>query len=508
MLNGWKLNLILLAIIMAGVSGLWFADRHETTTKAKEEQTRAVSLLKPDAVIRMDFQDADNTQVTLEKEAEGWRITTPTDWHADPDVVAEMLAILSKTFDRKVADTIGNAADFGLASPTSTLTIHDGTGKTQIIRVGNAAAVSGKRYVHLEPGPLALMAEFDVSPLVKKASEVRDKRLAFGWDATRLSRVVVKRATDGPVVLSRTDAGDWTLTQPFADQTSADRVGSWLNILLLAQGSGFEPGDPPNVPDWTIELAHMDQGTRTIQIWRQGEQLFVRRQGESDRMILPAYLAEDLDKPATDLASRRPLFGWTGGDGEPQLEVAYQGHVARAKRDKETGWPKPEWDTFEEILIREANDVFRLDPPPGPPYLTVTARSGTGDAHTYPIWKTDTILRIAPTDRPVLLHLSELQSESVIKALRVLFPEVKEATEASSDTPPVHREDISDATTDVPPQSDATVGTSDATTDVPPQSDATVGTSDVTADVPPQSDATADVPSPPRMGAHDASADT
>ncbi|MEO5330466.1 MAG: DUF4340 domain-containing protein [Magnetococcus sp. YQC-5] len=416
MSKGWRNNLILALVMVAAAGGLWVMDAREEASNAADKKSRAVSGMRSDAVVTAEFQDDSGQSLSLTKKEGQWGITAPVALRTNATSVKNLLDVLEKTYEQKVTDTMTDGTPYGLATPTARLTVKDQANNTLRILAGATAPASKKRYVALgEKGPVVLMAESDVTGLMQKNDALRDKRLA-SLETHDLTRLVIKSKDGGEILLSQDKENNWNLEKPLQDRADANRVRAYLFALTGANGTGFKTQRPEGDGDWTLELTPTKGNAELVTIWRVDQELLATRTGESDLLVVPNYLTEELNKSGMDLVALRPLDLKTDLN---TLQLEQEGKTLTAdKKDKK--WPRSEWNDIEEILTRDALRGADLKSKTDlPTWMKITV--GKGDkTHTFTLHKEKETIFIAPPGRPVALELTPLQAESLQKAVTKL----------------------------------------------------------------------------------------
>lgn len=423
MSKGWKINLLLLLIFLSAVGGLWWLDHKETKTEIAEKKERLVSKLDVDSVVSMQWSKKGEKTVSLEKKDKKWRIISPVSQRTDSTMVVRMVTISSKTFDQKVSDTPTSLASFGLEEPLAMLTLNTGSGLSEIIKVGSTSPASKKRYLQLgEKGPVVLIADHEVSMLLKDPNDLRDKKLFSAVDTNALKRIELKQG-EKSVLLEKNSENSWNMVKPFQDVADQNRVLAWSRSFVSTTGTGFESVDGEEF-EWILELEDTNGVKETVYIGKKAggqADLLAQRQGESDRLLLSRYLLSDLKKTAFELVSLHPLGA---SQSIEKLTVQHQGKTLTVEK-KEGKWPQPVWDGVEEGLNRESKTAFTkpvFESVRGEPWITVTAFQGD-KKWDFPLWVETENVIISPPNRPVELGLSALQSKALIESVSVLFPD-------------------------------------------------------------------------------------
>ncbi|MEO5378410.1 MAG: DUF4340 domain-containing protein [Magnetococcus sp. DMHC-6] len=417
MRKGWWINFILLLVLIIAGGGLWWADKKESAQQELEKAQKAISSIKADQVTQIHYQGEDGTQIELNRQQDGFHLTTPLESLADPAAVNNLLGILEKSFERQVSGDHLEATHFGLDKPEAILTVTTKENQTLTIVQGSLAPTKRHHYLRLgEQGPILLVEETHLSGLKQTLNQLRDKRLLPELEGQLPQRLTLHRK-EGTLKLEKRSNEQWWMEQPVADRAADNRVQVWINALTLANGSGFQTAQPPENPDWTLTLTPNKGEEITLTIWRQGKDILATRGKNSEALLLFGYLVQDLDKKSLELIELHPLKEAQAQITQLTLEQNGQQQTAVAKEGK---WPLPAWETLAETLRQEA-ETGDLTAPQTPASFTLVAKTSQGE-FTFPFWKNNQNYLLAPPERAVRLQLTELQSKVVTDAIQVIFP--------------------------------------------------------------------------------------
>lgn len=448
--KGWKTNLLLLLILLLATTSLWWLDQRDTSQEKAEKASKAVSIILPKEVVRIQFHDKGGKIVNLERQqnetglGNHWRVVSlheDESHHAPANIeekspattitrmnaaaIEQLLEILTTTYDQKVADTTSNPAHFGLEPPVAILTVYDTAGQTVQLSVGNSAPASKKRYLQIgAKGPVVMLVANLVTEMLQKWEDLRDNNLFANMNNRTLKRIVRIRS-DERMVLEKDQDNVWKILQPLQDRASTDRIATWSNNLILAKGTGFlavtaEEAFKENKPEWTFEIENSEGHKEIIRIKREETNLLAWRTAETDALLLNSHLIDNLNKSVMELVALRPLKNTIMPE---KLQASYQGKTLTAA--KENGnWPTSIWEGIEEILVR---DAWRgLKPKQrGEPWLTLTAFQGE-QQWLFPLWKENETMVLAAPGRPIDLELTPYQTEAFLDTIKVLFKKAKE----------------------------------------------------------------------------------
>ncbi len=183
------------------------------------------------AAAALTLHPKQGADVELAKQADGWKLTKPTEENADEKTLQDLLARLSHLRAVSVADyPAGNLEPFGLAAPEVAATVKLGADAKHTLLIGKEAdAATGDRYAMAEGGkavvvvPAVLARRLTAGPLAFRDRQLL--RIASTPDRVRLERDPRK------AVFANVD-GAWKMTEPTAAALDQDALQEFLDDLL------------------------------------------------------------------------------------------------------------------------------------------------------------------------------------------------------------------------------------------------------------------------------------
>ncbi len=273
---------------------------------------RVFSVRSFDAQSLKVFRDG-TLALALGKEENAWHLQAPRRERADRFVADGFVAqILGWRIARFHENAPGPDGNYGLEPPRVEIVVQEGSDKTERLLIGKEvpegvlARREGSKFIWtLKPE--------DVKALEKNPEDFLDRKL-FRNFSDEVNEVRIGRP-EGEVVLAREGAGSRAFRLKPKDQaTAADRTDALLADLEKLEIAGFEPpilagGDtrPTSGPalDEALKRYGLDAAPRWIQVAakgkptkvlvgkREGEFLFVRREGSAN---VGRMKAEDLER--------------------------------------------------------------------------------------------------------------------------------------------------------------------------------------------------------------------
>ncbi|MCG9889963.1 MAG: DUF4340 domain-containing protein [Thermosynechococcaceae cyanobacterium MS004] len=151
-------TILLLAIALLSVGGLYLWDKNRNTESAIDNPTGTA--------LFQDIQESDITQITIEqakpdaqktaltlvRQASGWQITKPKTAAADEATVAFLLNLLATgRSERSLSAKATELQQFGLDSPVTTVTFQLKNNQTHQIRLGGQTFDQALIYAIVDP---------------------------------------------------------------------------------------------------------------------------------------------------------------------------------------------------------------------------------------------------------------------------------------------------------------------------------------------------------------------
>ena len=184
----WLINCALVVVI----AGLAFAAFNFDATRGEQAQPR-ISPLKPDDIQRIELH-SDALQLELQRQADGWQITSPINWPAQKTNVTRLLSILNQESSAVAAVADVDLKPLGLQPPVATWHFND----TRLM-FGATNNIGERRYVILDAA-LYLLPDVHLAFAAQGLSGMVDRRLLpqrSDIEVLRLPGVVIQRDNEG-----------------------------------------------------------------------------------------------------------------------------------------------------------------------------------------------------------------------------------------------------------------------------------------------------------------------
>lgn len=251
-------------IALLAVFSAYVVVRHiGKTRKTDGEPTKNVFADKPDEITRITVQPADGVKMVFAKRGDDWDIVEPVQAKADKwevNSIANAMKDLTWTrkFDPSGEDGLPDATT-GLAGPLWTVTAVDKKGKSHVLQVGLAEALSNNARTYVRPpgdaNTYVVGVDF-LSKLKKGLSDFRSKNI-LDLDRDKIASVRVRGRENYTVV--RREDDKWGFAPPISARADKDKVNDLLGNFTYLNAERF-------VTDAATDLAAfgLDEAARQL----------------------------------------------------------------------------------------------------------------------------------------------------------------------------------------------------------------------------------------------------
>jgi hypothetical protein len=262
-----RLNLILMAIVLALAGALYFGQKKEPP---KGQPLTALSVSN---ISKITLHHPNAADIVLEKRKEGqWALTAPVQVAADPFELSSLLNVATAETKSTIDPKDVKLADLGLAPPAFSLTLNDTK-----IDFGGTEPLNYHRYVMVETGstggrigqiddPPASALDADYSDLVAKYVLPQGAQIA----SITVPGLKVSRSADGK---------SWT-ADPADPKAGSDELQKFVDAWIGARAlwNAASPADAKPVPNQqTAQVALQDGSTLSFNIVGRDPQLVLER---------------------------------------------------------------------------------------------------------------------------------------------------------------------------------------------------------------------------------------
>jgi Domain of unknown function (DUF4340) len=305
------------AAVAAGLAAYIFLVERKRPEPTEEKPKEKVFTFDRAKVQSITLAPAGAEEVRLVKEKDGWRMKTPADVAADGAQVDSLLSSLDTLqAEEVVTENPAALAEYGLDKPKNTVSVAlEGTKAPLVLAIGAKTPDGGALYAKTPDRPRVFtIASHLEGSLDKKPFDLRDREiLHVKRDAVRSLDV---SGPEGSYALSRTEGGDWALTQPVATQAGRWSVDALLGSLESLRMDSVADESPKDLkpfgldkPVRTVTLGLSDGTRKTLEIGAAtADKKYDAR--VSDRplvAVIPGAVVDELAKGMNELRAKRLL---------------------------------------------------------------------------------------------------------------------------------------------------------------------------------------------------------
>lgn len=213
--------------------------------QAVNEQSLAPGVNKSEVVeVKLHNLQGD---VLLARDRGQWRVKSPVEAAADPEIVDQLLINVTGARKRNELE-VKKLSDYGLATPDISLSMKTESGKVFELQIGNESTYTGQVFAKFPKGKsIFTVGEHVKNVLVRSPLDFRRARLV-DVDMANLNayRSLSIQTPDKNVVL-KNDAGNWRITSPVESPGEASIVQDYLRKSALLRATSFitENSDKP-----------------------------------------------------------------------------------------------------------------------------------------------------------------------------------------------------------------------------------------------------------------------
>jgi hypothetical protein len=232
------------------------------------------------------------TETVLAKENGSWRVKTPTDAAADPEVVEQLLVNVTAA-RRNNEIEVKNLAEYGLATPELSLVLRTEKGPPFEIQVGNESTYTGQVFAkYPNTSKVFTVGDHVRAAMLREAKDWRRLRLLDIDTADLGSYTGIGVAAKDKTLALRNERGVWMIASPVEAPAETEIVTDYLRKAGLLRASSFitEKSDKPTSMATALQALASPVLTFTVEkAGAQPQRLTVGRAGTDEQ---PVYVAQ------------------------------------------------------------------------------------------------------------------------------------------------------------------------------------------------------------------------
>lgn len=357
-----------------------------------------------------DFKAADITDIRIERgdfhvycfrKGESWFIAEPIQVRADDNKVDGIAGVLEMLEKQEIVTRAERESrkltlkDYGLHKPRVSLVVgakRGGETFKEELWIGQDAPLGDSLYVKIGTNDeVVSTARAIMSVIPEKLESLRDRTILHG-DASKTSRIEIKRLNSGFIQLTRAAGNEWFIQQPIVARADGVRVRQMLESLYSMQVVDFvwdanvETGDvvhaaePAVNPNSKVEVCRLtaDQAVVGVTVWVNGDDIgrelfFGKESGEkSDKVYarckdidsvytVPKGNLDAVNTGINDLRDRNLFF--LGSDKVNYVLLEKGDRKLALVRQKNSGWIIAEpvqWKADDRFVNELVDHITRL----------------------------------------------------------------------------------------------------------------------------------------------------
>src|SRR5919109_3050855 len=300
----WQTSAIL-ALLVVLVGGFYYVYEIRMAPEREKAETRKGRVFTAEAadVTALELKRPDDT-VTIKREADGWRVSTPVAARGNKGTVDETLTtILTAKMDREIEAKPASLADFGLEKPAAQVSLTLKDGKQVGLDLGAKSPTGVWVYAREQGKPAVFVLPDSVlREATRPVVDFRDRAI-LAFERRDVTGVDIVTDTDAIAVESTAD-NKWRLTRPVALAADTAEMNDLLDKLATGKVKEFVAEAPRSRQAYGLERPlrisvhtgkDKDRATRTLLVGRTDAEkkgVYAMREGEASVLLLP----EDIGK--------------------------------------------------------------------------------------------------------------------------------------------------------------------------------------------------------------------
>ncbi|HEY3884130.1 MAG TPA: DUF4340 domain-containing protein [Vicinamibacterales bacterium] len=240
---------------------------------------KSVLKVEQDKVDHIDIATADQT-ITLVKQGEDWKLTTPFAARADFSAVEGVLSgVAAAQMKSIVSDTGADLKEYGLDAPA--LTVHLDAGSSQAgLAIGKTAG-EGSLYAKDLSRPMVFTIDSTVADSLKKSPG--DFRVKDLFDARSFNTTHVEIVRGGTTMTFDKQNDAWKETAPAQKTVDAAKMDALVSALTNTRANSFVDKTTDtglDTPELTATLKYDEGKQDRVLFAHHGADVFAKRDGD------------------------------------------------------------------------------------------------------------------------------------------------------------------------------------------------------------------------------------
>ena len=239
------LGLVVLGVLTGGYFGLksYVASQEAKETAAEEEEEKTdVVEVKTDEIQSLKFM-VDKQEVTFVREDGSWVKEDEKNFPVDSDVLDDAASDISAVSAERVLENVEDLNEYGLDSPSNTITIVTDDNQEIVIRVGIENESTNQYYIRKDDdkSTVYVVEESLISPFMKSLYDYAKMQDFPTIDSSMVSRVSVEQNEHSYEAIKDDKTGLWSMNSENYENEKADssKMSSLVSSLSTLEYDSF-----------------------------------------------------------------------------------------------------------------------------------------------------------------------------------------------------------------------------------------------------------------------------
>ena len=240
---------IILVVILGLLASCYFLFVHEEEQVAEAERVFEIGA---EEVVGIRVT-VDGAATTIEKvPMEGWEITDPIRYPADPNVVGTLLREFTTLSPaRTVADSTEVLSEYGLESPSASVEVIRGLDRPMVLLLGDVNPTGAAYYAAEQGTRRVFLVSAQINGNLRRTTDALRDRGLVRVERDEVEEVVLEKG-DRRVVLRLDPYGTWRVEAPYRLPAERDEVVNAVSTITGASAISFIDEAPSSLEEYGL----------------------------------------------------------------------------------------------------------------------------------------------------------------------------------------------------------------------------------------------------------------
>lgn len=309
-------NAIILVVIVALMVGAYFiVSKNKSSTGGTGNSSSDVIKLTDyttDKISQVTVESPDQGTIVIVKNGTDWKLSSPTDWTADPSKLSSIVINAgSMMADKLVTKNAGDLAQYGLDKPvTATIKLTDGTEK--IVKVGGTTPTKDDYYVMMSGSSnVYTVSSYTAESILYKKNDIMDKTL-YTLKSDDITTFGMIRKGQSIFTSKKTSSTNWTMQTPIQGDVDTASLQPMLDAVSGTTASAYIDTNATDLSQYGLKNPsyELDFGTSSASYklllgdeQTKGSQYYAMLAGTNKVFTIDETNYTFLDKPLKEILS-------------------------------------------------------------------------------------------------------------------------------------------------------------------------------------------------------------